>query len=97
LLLAHRFDHDLHAAKLTRQGNERYLRLMRPAYLFGRNRDLRRIFHVIFLMLPRLLMIIGAIFVFILFFCLIGVDTLSTYYAGDFGRAHLSVWRPCPA
>ncbi len=36
-------------------------------------------------------MLIGSIFVFVLFFCLIGVDTLSEFYIGDFGREHLAV------
>lgn len=88
LIILYFFDWFLFVVGVT--GHQRYLRLLRPAYLLGRNRDLRRIFDVVFSMAPRLSLVIGFIFVFILLFCLIGVESLADIYYGSFAAENLS-------
>ena len=73
------------------QGNQRYLRMLRPVYLLGRNRDLRKVFTVLVDMVPMLARIYAIIFMYVIFFCIIGVIAFASYYSGTFGPANLQV------
>ena len=57
------------------------LRLLRPCFLLGRQRDLRRVFNIIVMMLPRLLTLYMVLFWYILFFGLIGIHVFPDSYS----------------
>ena len=74
-------------------GVVRVLLVFRPAILLGRQRDLRKVFNIILMMLPRLVELYMALFWFLCFFGLIGLHIFAdTYSARNADKMEESLW-----